>query len=95
MEQFCGQIKQAHGMKLNMIILGDVNLDQNKWMETNFAHGRVANILKEALEENDILVCDLGNTYQANHAQRNGEVAESAIDHVYYSQNIKKSNAKS
>ena len=83
MEIFCSQIKSAHSSKLNMIILGDLNLDANKWMESDFPHKKVTNILEDSLEENDLMISELGNTYQANHAPKNGEVAESAIDHIY------------
>ena len=40
--------------------------------------------LSENLESSNI-----GNTFQADHLNPNGEVIDSALDHVYCSQNIK------
>ena len=48
METLCGQIKLAHASKLNIIILGDINLDANKWLENDFSHKRVAEILRDS-----------------------------------------------
>ena len=34
------------------------------------------------LEQNGMEVLEIGNTYQADHAQSNGKIAESALDHI-------------
>ena len=39
--------------------------------------------MPEPVSQNEILIEDVGNTYQADHAQANGNIAESEIDHVY------------
>ena len=42
-----------------------------------------ANALMDTLDQNVITIHKMGNTYQADHAQSNGNIVESAIDHVY------------
>ena len=48
---------------------------------------RIASLLSiwSSLEANNLEVLNVGNTYLANHAQKNGVIATSAIDHVYCS----------
>ena len=43
----------------------------------------MAILLKAALDRNGLSYKNIGNTYHADHAQVNGKVAESALDHVY------------
>ena len=39
----------------------------------------------DIIEQNGLSVLDVGNSYMADHAQANGNVAESALDHAYVS----------
>ena len=48
-----------------------------------FLHKKVANNLKNTLEQCGLIIKDVGTTYYADHAQANGNIAESSIDHVY------------
>ena len=41
------------------------------------------------MEQNGMSIYMLGDTYLANHCQQNGNVAHSAIDHIYASKNLK------
>ena len=45
----------------------------------------VSTILKECLDTNGLKIEDVGNTYVANHIQKNGNIATSASDHICYS----------
>ena len=85
---FTNQIEQASANFKDVIILGDANLDTNKWNNVKYLHKKVASALKESFNANNILMLEVGNTYLANHAQKNGEIARSAIDHVYCSKNM-------
>ena len=39
--------------------------------------------MPEPVSQNEILIEDVGNTYQADHVLKNGNVPKSALDHVY------------
>ena len=71
-----------------MLILGDANLDANKWNDDKFLHKKVAEELKNSLKSNNLEVCSVGNTYLANHAQKNCNIATSAIDHIYCNESL-------
>ena len=69
--------------------MGDANLDGNKWREDDYGLKRVVSPLIEVLDVNGLVCHQVGNTYQADHAQANGNIAESALDHVYTPINLK------
>ena len=83
------QIEQVTSKYQDVIILGDANIDTNKWNDEKFTHKKVAMALKDSLNANNLNILNIGNTYLANHAQKNGVIASSAIDHVYCSNNLK------
>ena len=58
-------------------------MDADKWDSVHFSGHNVAIKLKAALDRNGLSYFDLGNIYHADHAQANGNIAESALDHVY------------
>ena len=81
---FTDQIDRAAAEKnTRILITGDADLDSNKWDSVHFSGHNVAILLKAALNRNGHSYKNIGNTYHANHAQVNGKVAESALDHVY------------
>ena len=83
MDEFASQLEQAAIKCKNVLVLGDSNLDANKWNEEKFLHRKVSIILRDTLEANDMKILKV-----ANHVQKNGNIAVSAIDHVYNSSNI-------
>ena len=48
----------------------------------------VAEVLKNMLEQEGLQCLDVGLTYQADHAQLNGNIASSALDHIYCSKDL-------
>jgi hypothetical protein len=81
---FAKQIDRAAENNTNKIlIMGDANIDANKWMSTSQTGNKVATKLKACLDRNGFSYKNIGNTYFADHAQSNGKIAESALDHVY------------
>ena len=42
--------------KSDLVIMGDANLDANKWREPKFDHAHVAEILVNSLEQNGIQI---------------------------------------
>ena len=63
--------------------MGDANIDANKWMSPSQLGNKVATKLKACLDRNGFSYKNIGNTYFADHAQSDGKIAESALDHVY------------
>ena len=73
-----------------LIITGDANLDSSKWNDEKFLYKSIASPLRNCLEQNGIKNDDsIGNTYLADHVLQNGTMPESALDHVYYSEDMK------
>ena len=70
MSLFSEQIERASSSNKKIILMGDANLDSNKWNDSQFAHSKVAAILKGTLEQNGIKIHEIGSTYQADHAQK-------------------------
>ena len=65
--------------------MGDANLCSEKWDDANYDKKRVAQILRNTLDQNNLEAQDVGTTYVADHAQSNNKISESSIDHVYIS----------
>ena len=63
-------------------LLGDANLCSIKWKDDSIIQKIVAAILKNSLEQSGLTNADIGITYMSDHAQTNGQIAESALDHV-------------
>ena len=78
------QIEYASNKYKNIMILGDANLDMNKWNEPKYKNANVSQVLRECLDQNGLKIEYIGDTYIANHTQKNGNIAMSAIDHIYY-----------
>ena len=84
-EEFCRQINLACESGEKTIILGDANLCAEKWQNEDYIRKSVAQPLIQCLGQNGLRIQDVGLTFQADHMQKNGLVAESSIDHVYSS----------
>ena len=54
-----------------LLIIRDVKLDSNKWNGDKFLHKNVSMTLQEALDTNGLSILDVGNSYLANHLQKN------------------------
>ena len=68
---------------VDIIIMGDANLCTEKWNDPKFLKKKVANVLKNTLQQCGIRVHDVWKSYMADHVQQNMEISESALDHVY------------
>ena len=82
-EIFCEQINSAALLTDKIVITGDANLCAEKWLQDNYDKRSVAQPLQHCLEQNGLQIQDVGYTYQANHMLPNGDVPQSALDHVY------------
>ena len=57
------------------------------------AQDRLKNI-RETLEQNGFSIFKLGDTFVAIHAHQNGNMAQSAIDHIYRQSPVKSPDIK-
>ena len=87
-EEFCDQINRANSETEKIVVTGDANLCANKWLSDDYDRKSVAQPLLHCLEENGLVIQDIGITFQADHSLPNGSVPESALDHVYVSKTL-------
>ena len=88
MINYVSQIECAARINNRIIITGDANLCSEKWNGENYLKKKISGPLLECLAQSGIKIADIGPTFQADHALPDGNVAESSIDHVYYSANL-------
>jgi retron-type reverse transcriptase len=79
------QIKKASSSKKNLLVMGDCNLDQNKWNNPRWPHFKLAEKLRTGVAESGLSILPMGDTYFAYQRSVNGDVAQSALDHIYSS----------
>ena len=60
-----------------------MNLCAKKWNEAKFDHFVLAQEFKNSLSRGGLEIMNLGNTYMSDSAKNDGNVAESALDHIY------------
>jgi hypothetical protein len=77
------QITRANVEGKNAIMLGDANLDSEKWNDRYYRHYNVAREMQNALKRNGMKNIPLGNTFLADKTRLDGAVTENALDHVY------------
>jgi hypothetical protein len=79
------QIITASSSKKSLVVMGDCNIDQEKWDNTSYQHFKLSEQLRNGLALGGLEVLLMGRTYSANHMSTNGSFASSALDHVYCS----------
>jgi hypothetical protein len=78
------QLLRATATKKGVVVLGDMNLDQEKWDEKGCSSYNLAEEFRTGLSECGLEVHELGKTYFSNHVcGKAEEMPSSAIDHVY------------
>jgi hypothetical protein len=82
---FLRQIHTASSSKKSLIMMGDCNLDQEKWNKSTINHIKLSEQLRTGLAQSGLEILPIGLTYTANHRTINGDIATSALDHVYCS----------
>ena len=55
---------------------------------STLAHKNTAELLKSNLEQNGLTPRKLGHTFTSDIIQKNGNIATSAIDHIYVSKDL-------
>ena len=79
------QIGEASRECERVLIVGDMNLCSEKWNEKNYRYKSLSDPLLATLDTYGLNIANIGLTYEADHADVNGEYATSAIDHAYFS----------
>jgi hypothetical protein len=78
------QLLSATSSKKGVVVLGDLNLDQEKWDEKSYSSFNLAEELRTCLSMCGLEVHGLGHTYFSNHVcGKAGVMPSSAIDHIY------------
>ena len=77
-ETFLTQLKQASSENKQVVFIGDLNLDKNKWAEEGWNLKRMSNRLQEELTANNMQILDHGITRRR--ADLNGKISQSALD---------------
>ena len=95
MEIFTKQIDLASASSKQVIILGDANLCMFKWDLEKFIHKNTAEFLISSLEQNGLTPRKLGHTFTSDIIQKSGNIATSAIDHIYVSKDLEESTITS
>jgi hypothetical protein len=79
------QIITASSSKKSLVVMGDCNIDQEKWDNSSYQHFRLSEQLRNGLALSGLEILPMGKTYNANHMSTNGSFASSALDHIYCS----------
>jgi hypothetical protein len=87
MDIFLRQIHTASSSKKSLLIMGDCNLDQQKWDNPKYDHFKLSEQLRTGLAQDGLEVLPMGVTYLADHRSKDGSIAHSALDHIYSSIN--------
>jgi hypothetical protein len=78
------QVLSATTTKKGVVVLGDMNLDQDKWDEKAYSSFNLAEELRSCLSMCGLEIHELGKTYFSNHVcNKSEEMPSSAIDHIY------------
>jgi exonuclease III len=83
METFSDQTTRANSEGKDVVMLGDANLDSEKWNKINYRHYQVASEWQKNITRNGMKLMDIGNTFLAEQTKQDGSIIESALDHVY------------
>ena len=74
--------------KKPIVALGDANLCSNKWYEETYPLRPIAAELQGALATCELTVAPLGLTYTADRLSPDGNLIQSALDHIYFSASL-------
>ena len=65
-----------------VIVLGDANVCAIKWADPSRKKNKLAQNIKNKLEECGMINLDVGITFTSDIVQKNGKIATSALDHI-------------
>lgn len=88
LKAFTNQIERAANEGKFLVLLGDANLCSEKWEEPEYIHQVLAEELKGTLALCGLKIAKLGQTYLADRLTEQGNTIRSALDHIYFSQEL-------
>ena len=83
MKKICSQVKTATNEKKPMVVMGDINLDADKWNEINYKCKALADVWRREMAWRGMVQYQLGATFLSYYTTNNGTKIESALDHIY------------
>ena len=84
------QFEKVTEEEKGVIILGDANLCTMKWEDPDYKHLNMATELRGTLSQCGLVNMKMGYTYLADRLSAEGKTIESALDHIYVSQDLEK-----
>jgi hypothetical protein len=81
-EVLIDQINTAVASGKNLVVMGDINLDKQRWDEHTYSSFNLSEELRTCLATCGLEIHDLGLTYKS-HQCVDGNLASSALDHIY------------
>ena len=79
-ELFSQQVEKAVQESENIYILGDMNVDINKWNNKDYYLKKISEEYQSLLGKNGLELIDFGITWKR--VQENGVIKQSALDHL-------------
>ena len=79
------QVERAIEETRHVLIIGDMNMCSKKWDDGDYRIKTVTDEWQSAIARCGIEHFDVGDTYTADHASKDGTFATSSIDHIYCS----------
>ena len=85
------QLEVASKERKPIVMMGDMNLCSTKWMESDFTWKKIAEEVQGTLINCGLKTVDLGLTYLADRLNEMCNTIESALDHMYISEEFENS----
>ena len=93
LEKLCSQVKIAVKEKKSLVLIGDINLDADKWDDTNYKNKGLADIWKREIAWRGLEQYQLGPTFLSYYTTNGGKKVESALE--TYTQTTKEHSTRS
>ena len=77
------QMEKATNEKKTVVMLGDMNINAEKWRDEKSRNEKVASEILGALEACGLKHMELGCTFLADNTAQSGRTVESELDHIY------------
>jgi exonuclease III len=84
-EVLINQLNMAAASKKQLVVMGDINLDKQKWDDHTYSSFNLSEELRSCLAVCGLEIHDLGFTYHSNHQASDGKWPSSELDHIYTS----------
>ena len=80
-ELILSQFQEGSKENKPLVILGDMNLNSQKWKNSNYEHKEIAHMWRSGLARSGLIIKDMGITFES-HGVFNGEKRKSALEYI-------------